>query len=79
MIFFFFLNFRYETGGTATPENLWDAFDEQLDFEERSLPDNLTIASVMKGWTDQSGYPLITVTRRSNADAVDVEIKQVRR
>ncbi|XP_015517541.2 uncharacterized protein LOC107222622 [Neodiprion lecontei] len=50
--------------GTGTPEKLWDALKEANDnLDDSILIGHVDIKTVMDTWTNQKGYPLITVTR----------------
>ncbi|XP_065223050.1 aminopeptidase N-like [Planococcus citri] len=50
--------------GLAVEKNLFDAFDKQVDFDSVShIPPHVHASDIMKTWTENIGYPLITVTR----------------
>lgn len=58
----------------AEQDDLWAALTEEA-HKANSLPQNLTVKTVMDSWTLQTGYPLLTVKKLDGKDAV--EIKQV--
>lgn len=55
----------------VTPDDLWDAMNEQVIKDRLKLPK--TIKDIMEPWTLNAGYPLITVEIENE----DVIIKQV--
>lgn len=59
----FFSDLRYTA---ATPEQLWIALENVLYDNEFDLGDNLTITQYMKSWTEQAGYPLVTIVKENN-------------
>lgn len=68
--FHLFSDFRY---AAATPEQLWIALENVLYDNEFDLGDNLTVTQFMRSWTEQTGYPLVTITKENNT----FEITQV--
>jgi len=58
-----FSDFRYTA---VTPEQLWIALENVLYDNEFDLGDNLTITQYMKSWTEQAGYPLVTIVKENN-------------
>lgn len=53
--------------GAATPKQLWTAFESVLSANGFDLGANVTVTEFMKSWTEQAGYPLLTVTRENNS------------
>ncbi|XP_065213870.1 aminopeptidase Ey-like [Planococcus citri] len=54
----------------VTPDDLWEVMEEQVQEDKIKLPTN--VREIMKPWTEQASYPLITVT----IENFDVLIKQ---
>lgn len=71
------LTFRINAGGVADPSHLYDAFEKQMQKEGKSLPHGIKITSVFKKFSEQIGYPCVTVSRHRNGQNFDIEIKQV--
>jgi len=46
----------------AGPEDLWETFDYVLYDADYNIDDDVTVYKYMDSWTNQPGYPLITVT-----------------
>ncbi len=70
--------FRNAEKGLATPKLLWDRIEEVMSQEGISLGENIDLAQIMTHWTEQSGYPLITITRvPHNSRRMNIEIQQV--
>ncbi|XKL66707.1 hypothetical protein PGB90_010127 [Kerria lacca] len=72
----YYLKEGYKSGGSVTPSNLWDAFDDIVFQKNITLARDSSIGSIMKQWTEKPGYPLITVERRSNGKHVHVVVTQ---
>lgn len=49
----------------ATPNELWIAFENILIDNNFELED-ISVTEYMKSWTEQPGYPLVTVVRMNN-------------
>ncbi|XP_065214647.1 aminopeptidase N-like [Planococcus citri] len=49
--------------GTVVPAHLFEAFDEQTSYTTVALPEHTSISDIMKPWTENIGYPLVTVSR----------------
>lgn len=47
----------------ATPEELWNAFENVLYDADFELDENVSVTEFMKSWTEQTGYPLINVMK----------------
>lgn len=48
--------------GTATPKELWKAFDEAIR-DTHGLGDwDVGMETLMDSWTNEAGYPLVTVS-----------------
>lgn len=45
----------------ADHDDLWDALTEQAHIDG-ALDKNLSMRVIMKGWIDQAGFPVVTVT-----------------
>lgn len=74
LIRFFF--FRHEKhGGVVEPELLWKEFDLQAYRDSPHIPPHVKVSQIMRTWTENIGYPLITVKR--NYTTGKVEITQV--
>lgn len=52
--------FRYNA---VTPEQLWIAFENVLYNADFELDENVSVTEFMKSWTEQAGYPLVTVIK----------------
>jgi len=50
----------------AGPKDLWETFDYVLYDADYNIDDDVTIYKYMDSWTNQPGYPLITVTSTSD-------------
>ncbi|XP_022215268.2 aminopeptidase N-like [Drosophila obscura] len=61
--------------GNAGRKDLWESFTEAAE-ENKTLPGNFSVASIMSTWTKQPGYPLINVSR--NYDDGTANITQQR-
>ncbi|KAF2900752.1 hypothetical protein ILUMI_05436 [Ignelater luminosus] len=59
----------------AEQDNLWEAFTMQAQ-EDKVLPSNLTVKTIMDTWTVQTGYPVVTVIRNYTDNSA--ELKQER-
>jgi len=58
-------NFRYKA---AEPKNLWNAFDSVMfdtNYKSGILGNAITVEEFMRSWTDQAGYPVITIDTSS--------------
>ncbi|GAB0097806.1 hypothetical protein DMENIID0001_134780 [Sergentomyia squamirostris] len=55
----------------AEPEDLYENLQEAID-ENQALPVGLKIGSILKSWTEQPGYPLLTVTRNYQSNEIVV-------
>ena len=49
---------------SATPDMLWEAIQEQVNPRDINL--NASIATAMRSWTEQAGYPIISVKIESD-------------
>ncbi|XP_017892658.2 putative aminopeptidase-2 [Ceratina calcarata] len=48
---------------TATPKDLWESFDTVIKEEmSDSIMNNMSIATLMDGWTNKKGYPIVFAT-----------------
>ncbi|XP_065214648.1 aminopeptidase N-like [Planococcus citri] len=50
-------------GGTVLPSHLFEAFDEIIPYSSLSMPEHISISDIMRLWSENVGYPLITVSR----------------
>uniref|UniRef100_A0A2H8TGD8 Aminopeptidase N n=1 Tax=Melanaphis sacchari TaxID=742174 RepID=A0A2H8TGD8_9HEMI len=50
----------------ATPENLWDAFENVLFDVQFDLGESVTVTEFMRSWTEQPGYPLVEIVRNND-------------
>lgn len=67
----------FSSYGTGTPDQLWQSLTTANNNTSNSiLPLHVDIGTVMDTWTNQKGYPLVTVTR--NYTSAIQEISQVR-
>lgn len=48
--------------GNAEQDDLWESLTQEA-HNNRVLPKNLTVKTIMDTWTIQTGYPVVTVTR----------------
>ncbi|XP_076764228.1 putative aminopeptidase-2 [Xylocopa sonorina] len=51
---------------TATPQNLWDAFDNAIKETKNSGKLNVSVATLMDGWVNKAGYPVVSVTLKGD-------------
>lgn len=61
--------------GTVTQEVLFNAFVKATSYGATNLPPHTSISEIMKTWTENIGYPLITIARCYHHG--EVTIKQV--
>jgi aminopeptidase N len=54
--------------GSATPDDLFAALQKAADESGIWQGSNLNVPNIMKSWTTQAGYPLITASRISEGD-----------
>lgn len=47
----------------ATPEKLWNAFENVLYDAQFDFGGNVTVTEFMRSWTEQPGYPLVEIVR----------------
>ncbi|XP_060860635.1 glutamyl aminopeptidase-like [Metopolophium dirhodum] len=52
--------------GAVTPSNLWAVYENYYFEIEYSLSENVQFTNFIQSWTDQSGYPVVNVTRNQN-------------
>ncbi|XP_034664733.1 aminopeptidase N-like [Drosophila subobscura] len=57
--------------GNAGKKDLWAAFTRVAE-DNKDLPANFSVATIMNTWTRQPGYPLINVTRNYNDGTANV-------
>ncbi|XP_050443426.1 aminopeptidase N-like [Adelges cooleyi] len=50
---------------SAEPNNLWDAIDSVLFDTEYKLADNVQVRDFMRSWTENPGYPVLSVTAKT--------------
>lgn len=58
-------NFRYKA---AEPKKLWNSFDNVIfdaNYKSGILGNTITVEEFMRSWTDQAGYPVITIDTSS--------------
>lgn len=60
---------HYRKYKNADQDDLWQHLTE-AGHENGTLPDSLTVKTIMDSWTLQKGFPVITVTRVGNTSAV---------
>ena len=53
--------------GNSEPSILFDGLQKAIEGKE-ILPQNISMADVFSSWSDQKGYPVITVTRTGNGE-----------
>lgn len=63
--------FSYRNGGLVTPSDLWTALEHTAQEDDIHLPSSVT--SIMSSWMDNTGYPLLKVTRKPNLRRIIVE------
>ncbi|CAH1738623.1 aminopeptidase N-like [Aphis gossypii] len=54
----------------ATPEELWNAFENVLYDAEFDVGENVTVTEFMRSWTEQPGYPLVEIVRDNSTFVV---------
>jgi len=52
--------------GAVTPSNLWAVYENYYFEIEYTLSENVQFTNFIQSWTDQSGYPVVNVTRNQN-------------
>lgn len=50
----------------VTPNELWIAFENVLIDNDFKLDEDISVTQYMKSWTEQAGYPLVTIARVNN-------------
>lgn len=60
------ISFRHDS--TVQPKHLWAAIQSELN--SKSLPD--TVGYIMRTWTEEAGFPVITVSK-DNANNIKLE------
>lgn len=66
--------------GAVTPSNLWAVYENYYFDIEYKLSDNVPFTNFIQSWTDQSGYPVVNVTRNQNTyiiTQVNIRLDQV--
>lgn len=61
----------------AEPIDLWQAFDYMLYDANYVIEDGVTIVNYMNSWTEQPGYPVITVSSTSNGSVVASQVMKI--
>ncbi|XP_025405726.1 aminopeptidase N-like isoform X2 [Sipha flava] len=61
---------RYEA---ATPEKLWNAFENVLYEADYELGENVNVTLFMNSWTEQVGYPLVTISKVNDSLSITQE------
>lgn len=59
--------------GTVVPAHFYEALDEQSYRDSPSLPQHVSASQVMKSWTENIGFPLISVTRDYETGKIKIE------
>ena len=67
-MFLFFSQYK-----TAKEEDLWKILTE-TGHEDGTLPSHLTITKIMKNWTRQTGYPVVTIGRLFNRTGIAMQV-----
>lgn len=50
----------------ATPDDLWNAFENALYDVGFDLGEKLTVTEFMRSWTEQAGYPLVEIVKKND-------------
>ena len=58
---------------SAEQDNLWQFLTEQA-HRDKSLPENLTVKTIMDTWTLQMGYPVIDVKLNGDGTATLTQV-----
>ena len=58
---------------SAEQDNLWQFLTEQA-HRDKSLPENLTVKTIMDTWTLQMGYPVIDVKLNGDGKATLTQV-----
>lgn len=81
ILFFFMINqivlFR---NGAVTPSNLWAVYENYYFEIDYQLSENVPFTNFIQSWTDQSGYPVVNVTKNQNTfiiTQVNIRLNQV--
>lgn len=67
----FYITLRNKNGGTVGPNDLLNAFDEQVLQDKITLP--LPPSEIMNTWTTNRGYPLVRVHKIANQSLIIIE------
>lgn len=63
----------YSSLGNSEPSILFDGLQKAIEGKE-ILPQNISMSEIFSSWSDQKGYPVITVTRKENGE---IDLTQV--
>lgn len=66
--------------GAVTPSNLWAVYENYYFETEYTFSENVQFTNFIQSWTDQSGYPVVNVTRNQNMyiiTQVNIRLNQV--
>lgn len=81
ILFFFMINqivlFR---NSAVTPSNLWAVYENYYFEINYKLSENVPFTNFIQSWTDQSGYPVVNVTKNQNTfiiTQVNIKLNQV--
>lgn len=66
--------FRY---GIVSPDMLWSSYENYYFDNKFKLKDNVSFTNFVLTWTDQSGYPIVNVTKNNNVYTITQVIKSL--
>lgn len=58
---------------SADQDDLWHYLTKQA-HEDKKLPQDLTVKTIMDTWTLQKGFPVLQVNRRSDGTAIITQV-----
>lgn len=67
---------KHHLYSTATQQDLWKAFGEQMIEDNVPLPAAVTLEQIMSTWTDQMGYPFVELIRNYQNGTISVSQQQ---
>ena len=66
---------NYSSYKAATQDDLWEYFTAQAHID-KTIPEDVTIKTIMDTWTLQMGFPVVSVTRKYDTnEATLIQVK----
>lgn len=57
----------------VSPHAFYEALEYEAQIHSFPLPHGISITEIMKTWTENAGYPLITVSRDAKNNAITIQ------